>query len=84
MKSVEQSSPTPSGGEVLLYEAPDGQVRESLCLLALILMGDWCDSGNGVDAATNENSDAGSRGGLLSCGREMKKKVQNEGTPAPT
>ncbi|MEX2490512.1 MAG: virulence protein RhuM/Fic/DOC family protein [Nitrospirales bacterium] len=27
MKSVEQSSPTPSGGEVLLYEAPDGQVR---------------------------------------------------------
>ncbi len=27
MKSVEQSSPTPSGGEVLLYEAPEGQVR---------------------------------------------------------
>jgi len=27
MKSDSQSSSTPSGGEVLLYEAPDGQVR---------------------------------------------------------
>ena len=27
MKSDERSSPTPSGGEILLYEAPDGQVR---------------------------------------------------------
>jgi hypothetical protein len=27
MKSDEQLSSTPSGGEVLLYEAPDGQVR---------------------------------------------------------
>lgn len=26
MKSAEQSKSTPSGGEVLLYEAPDGQV----------------------------------------------------------
>lgn len=27
MEFNQQSAPTPPGGEVLLYEAPDGQVR---------------------------------------------------------
>jgi len=31
--------------------------------LALILMGDWCDSGYEVDTATRENSDAVKRSG---------------------
>ncbi len=35
-----------------------GQGLESPYLRALILMGNWCNSGYGVDTATTENSDA--------------------------
>ena len=41
-----------------------GQGRERLRLFALILMGDWCDSGNAVDTTTREDSDAVNRGGV--------------------
>lgn len=39
-----------------------GQGQERLRLFALILMGDWCDSGCAVDTATREHSDAVHRG----------------------
>ena len=42
-----------------------GQGQERLRLFALILMGDWCDSGDAVDTATRENPDAVSRGRWL-------------------
>lgn len=35
-----------------------GQGQERLRLFALILVGDWCDSGYAVDTVTREHSDA--------------------------
>ena len=43
-----------------------GQGRERLRLFALLLMGDWFDSGYEVDTATRENSDAVNRSGWRS------------------
>jgi hypothetical protein len=55
-----------------------GQGRERRRRFALILMGDWCDSGDGVDTATKEHLDAAYRragdrdGMLLECRRMLR------------
>jgi hypothetical protein len=63
-----------------------GQGRERFRFFALILMGDWCDSGYNVDTATKEHSAAANRDGKRSCGNVVgvQKHVQNQRRGVPT